>query len=222
MLSVRPASDATLPILAQICGGNQSGLAERVGYITMKSLMAEEPIDRPVQGATPSRDAAVGALFDAHYGPLRGLAIVILGDPEAAEEAVMESFVKLYARWGALESLDYPPAYLRRMVVNQCLSRLRRKRLEARVNELFHRQDEISRGSTASGDEELAEVWSTVRSLPARQRLCVVLRYVEDLPEREIARLLDCSVGTVKSQLFKARRKLERLLGESDSGGLDR
>jgi len=44
--------------------------------------------------------------------------------------------------------------------------------------------------------------------LPPRQRLCVVLRYYEDLPESEIAALMDCSVGTVKSQLAKARRKL--------------
>lgn len=188
----------------------------------MESLMAEDPVERPVEGVARSRDAVVGALFDTYYGSLRGLAIVILGDPGAAEEAVMEAFVKLYARWGSLESLDYPPAYLRRMVVNQCLSRMRRRRLEARVNELFHRRDEISGNTASSGGEEALEVWSAVRTLPARQRLCIALRYVEDLSEPEIARLLDCSVGTVKSQLFKARRKLAGLLGESASEGLDR
>ncbi|MGH2776517.1 MAG: RNA polymerase sigma factor [Actinomycetota bacterium] len=184
--------------------------------------MAEEPVERPAEEVAQNREAAVGALFDAYYSSLRGLAVVILGHPEVAEEAVMEAFVKLYARWGRLESLDYPPAYLRRMVVNQCLSRLRRKRIEARVNELFHRQDEMSRSSEVFGDADALEVWAAVRTLPPRQRLCVALRYVEDLPDREIARLLDCSVGTVKSQLSKARNKLARLLGKQGAGGFER
>jgi RNA polymerase sigma factor (sigma-70 family) len=51
-----------------------------------------------------------------------------------------------------------------------------------------------------------------VRKLPQRQRACVVLRYFEDLAEADIAEVMDCSVGTVKSQLSKARAKLEREL----------
>ena len=56
-------------------------------------------------------------------------------------------------------------------------------------------------------------VSDAVRRLPHRQRAAVVLRYYEDLPEAEIAAALGCSVGTVKSQLAKARAALARVLG---------
>jgi RNA polymerase sigma factor (sigma-70 family) len=58
-----------------------------------------------------------------------------------------------------------------------------------------------------------------VRGLPDRQRACVVLRYFDDLSEAQIADVLQCSVGTVKSQLAKARGKLESLLGSTVHGG---
>jgi RNA polymerase sigma factor (sigma-70 family) len=57
-----------------------------------------------------------------------------------------------------------------------------------------------------------------VRRLPPRQRDAVILRYYEDLPEAEIARTLGCAVGTVKSQLAKARATLARALEESSEG----
>jgi RNA polymerase sigma factor (sigma-70 family) len=107
------------------------------------------------------------------------------------------------------------------MVVNQCRSRLRRDRIESRVNEVVHRRrtGEASR----SGDVESAlDLWTAVRKQPERQRVSVVLRYVEDMTEREVADTLDCSVGTVTSQLFKARRKLERLLVTGANGGEER
>jgi RNA polymerase sigma factor (sigma-70 family) len=52
-----------------------------------------------------------------------------------------------------------------------------------------------------------------IRGLPPRQREAVILRYYEDLPEAEIAKVLGCSVGTVKSQLAKARSSLSVALG---------
>jgi RNA polymerase sigma-70 factor (sigma-E family) len=189
-------------------------------YEMERTLVAEPPDDTAEVVRSPSREEAVAALFDRYYGSLRGLAVVILGDATRAEEAVMEAFVKLYSRWGSIERLDWPPAYLRQMVVNQCRSRLRRDRIEERVNEVFHRR--AGRTSRSGDVESSMDLWAAVRKLPDRQRVSVVLRYVEDMTEREIADTLDCSVGTVKSQLFKARRKLERLLGPGAHGGEER
>lgn len=127
----------------------------------------------------------------------------------------MEAMLKTFTGWARIREVDKSELYLKRVVVNLCRSRIRRAALEARANALVGRRDAAP---VAPPEQERREtswvVWDAVRELPERQRACVVLRYLEDLPEAEIAEVLDCSVGTVKSQLSKARVKLARRLGE--------
>lgn len=164
---------------------------------------------------TTARDEQISALFDAHYSRLRDLAYIILGDRNLAEEMVMEAFMKTFTGWGRIRDLDRADAYLRRAVVNLCRSRIRRKVVEARSNAITYRRDERKAPDwDPDVHEESRELWTAVRELPVRQRACIVLRYVEDLPEGDIADILDCSVGTVRSQLSRARRKLEAALGD--------
>lgn len=162
------------------------------------------------------RDQRVAALFQAQYGPLCRLAYVILGDAAVAEEIVMEALLKTFTGWGRIKDLDAIDAYLRRAVVNLCRSRIRRKVIEARVNAVSKRREDLKAPEWEPERHETSRVvWEAVRDLPPRQRACVVLRYFEDLPEAEIAEALDCSVGTVKSQLSKARAKLGAALAVS-------
>ena len=161
------------------------------------------------------RDEVVSELFDRHYAPMCRLAYAILGDAALGEEIVMEALLKTFTGFGRLRDLDRIDAYLRRAVVNLCRSKIRRKTIEARVNAQIHHRDEQR---VPDWDPERHEVgrlvWKAVTQLPERQRACVVLRYFEDLPEAEIAEIMQSSVGTVKSQLSKARAKLEPILAE--------
>lgn len=164
-------------------------------------------------GTRSARDEQVAGLFDEHYPRLRDLAYVILGDRNLAEEIVMEAFLKTFTGWGRIRDLDRADAYLRRAVVNLCRSKIRRKVVEARSNAITYRRDERRAPDwDPEIHEESRELWTAVRDLPPRQRACIVLRYVEDLPEGDIAEIMDCSVGTVRSQLSRARRKLETSL----------
>lgn len=156
-------------------------------------------------------------LFDLHYRSLRGLAFVMLGDAARAEEIVMEAYLKAFSGWGRLRGMENPHAYLRQIVVNLCRAKFRREKVELRVNAVVHRREETK---WEPSQELRMDLRAALRTLPRRQRACVVLRYLEDMTEREIADALDCSVGTVKSQLSKARTKLERKLGAD--GGDDR
>lgn len=162
------------------------------------------------------RDQTLAVLFDDHYRALRGLAYLITGDSARSEEIVMEAFVKVFTGWSRFRRVDDQRAYLRQVVVNLCRSRFRREKVEQRVNALVHRWEQQKEPREYEAHMDL---WNAVRKLPERQRACIVLRYYEDLPEAEIAQVLDCSVGTVKSQLFKARAHLER---ELTPGGADR
>ena len=161
----------------------------------------------------PNREQAVSELFDRHYGPMCRLAYAILGDAAGAEEIVMEALLKTFTGWGRLRDAARSDAYLRRAVVNLCRTKIRRKAVESRVNAAIHHRDERKAPDWDPERHETSRlVWKAVVTLPERQRACVVLRYFEDLPESEIAEILGCSVGTVKSQLSKARAKLEPVL----------
>lgn len=150
------------------------------------------------------------ALFATHFASLCRTAYLVVGDPLLAEEMVMEAFARTLPRWAAVQRADQPVAYLRRAVVNLCISRLRRLGVERRT------RDREAHGEPVRWDADLADearvVLDAVGHLPARQRACVALRYFDDLPEQEIAAALGCSTGTVKSQLSKARSRLAQLL----------
>lgn len=164
--------------------------------------------------ALPERDEQMTALFDRHYTPMCRLAFVILGDAALAEEIVMEALVKTFSGWGRIRDLEHVDAYLRRAVVNLCRSKIRRNSIESRVNATIHHREQRRPPEWDVEQHETGRmVWAAVQGLPERQRACVVLRYFDDLPEADIAGVLGCSVGTVKSQLSKARAKLERALG---------
>jgi RNA polymerase sigma-70 factor (sigma-E family) len=161
--------------------------------------------------SSAGRDEAMLRLFDEHYGALCRLAYVILGDHALSEEVVMEAFVRTFSGWNRLRDASRADFYLRRAVINISRSGIRRKIVERRAKSVLSARPEVHPDPDASETSDL--LWTAVRELPERQRACVVLRYYEDLPDREIAEILDCSVGTVKSQLSKARAKLALAIG---------
>jgi RNA polymerase sigma-70 factor (sigma-E family) len=172
------------------------------------------PARRPAVAAEGAdRDQRVGDLFDRHYPGLCRLAYLIVGDRVQAEEVVMDAFTRTFASWGRIRDLDHSEAYLRRAVVNLSRTRARRRSTEERSNAAVARRPVPPAGAEPERD---FVVWEAVSGLPDRQRAAVVLRYYEDLPEAEIADVLGCTVGTVKSQLSKARAALARALDEEE------
>ena len=173
-------------------------------------MAAEETPSDIAAGTDYDRAAHIGKLYDDNFTSLRRLAFALIGEATAAEEIAQEAFVRLYASWRRLDRLDHAPTFLRRIVLNLCRSRGRRLAVSRRL-------DPMLRGPSSVEQPDVAlrlDVWSALESLPARQRACAVLRYLEDLTEPEIGELLGCSTGTVKSQLHKAREKLGPLLRE--------
>ncbi|MGH9093415.1 MAG: SigE family RNA polymerase sigma factor [Acidimicrobiales bacterium] len=168
----------------------------------------------------PDRDREVVALFEEHYPGLCRLARLLLDDEAAAEEVVQEAFLRTYAGWWRLRRPTRARWYLRAAVVNECRSRGRRRVTEDRGNRTVWTTQErsVAEGEPERAGESLV-VLQAVRALPRRQREAVVLRYYGDLSDADVAAVLGCSVGTVKSQLSKARASLaRRLAGDAGSG----
>ncbi|MFG2053944.1 SigE family RNA polymerase sigma factor [Micromonospora sp. NPDC048930] len=137
------------------------------------------------------------------------LAMLLTGDRWRAEELLQDSLVKVYERWRRLSRLDDPHAYLRRALVNNHTSGWRRRRRESLVADVPDR-------AAPAGDigPDAVVLRRALMSLPAKQRAVVVLRHYEDLTEREVAQVLGCSVGTVKSQNARALDKLRHFLDQ--------
>lgn len=142
--------------------------------------------------------------FEEHHARLFRLCLLLSGHRELAEDIAQDAFVRAAGR---LETLPAPEVglYLRATAVNLWRNRMRRRALERRnLWRFFGRAIE----PTDAAVDERERLWPAVLCLPPRQRACVVLRYYEDLSEQETARVLGCSVGTVKSQTSRALARL--------------
>jgi len=125
----------------------------------------------------------------------------LTGSDSIAEELVQDAFVRLHTVHVAP---DNPGGYLRIVVVNLCRDHLRRRTRA--------RRHLVSTALPAT-PPEIDETWIAVGTLPPRHRAAVVLRDYLDLPEAEIAQLLGCRPGTVKSTLSRALAALRKELG---------
>ena len=132
--------------------------------------------------------AAVPGVLRRRYGRLRGLGYLLTSDWAEAEELAQDALVRTYHAWGRVRRHDRPGAYARKVLVNRHRLLLRRAMVEAR--HLAGRRAEEAYEAELGTDGLV--LWSAVRRLPARQRAVLVLRYHEDLPEAEVARLLGC------------------------------
>ena len=142
----------------------------------------------------------VEAFYRQRFADAVRLAHLLTGDPSIAEDLAQDAFERVRPRFDGLSS---PWAYLRAAVVNACRSH-HRSRLRAA---------DRARRADRPADSMLGahELLDAVDALPYRQKAVIVLRYYEDLPERDIATALGCRPGTVKSL---ASRALQRLAQE--------
>ena len=164
-------------------------------------------------------DAAVGSFDDFYVGSARrtlALARSLTGSWADAEDLVQDAYADAHRRWSTVGALDDPAAWVRRAVMNRSRSRWRRLGREVRS---------LSRLAGRSADwhdaEEPAdtEFWKAVGALPKQQARVVVLFYVDDLAVDQIAAVLGCSAGSVKTHLSRARAALHHTLASHDEGG---
>ncbi|NUS03018.1 MAG: SigE family RNA polymerase sigma factor [Nonomuraea sp.] len=155
-------------------------------------------------------DAGFLAFVDAHQRPLMRLAYLLTGEVHLAEDLLQSVLVRMIGRWSKLRHIDKLDAYARRVMVNQFISwRRRRGSGEVPNAEPYDR---------AYSPEDSAVLRIVLRQalmrLTPKQRAVLVLRFYEDRTEREVADLLGCSLGTVKSQTHHALARLRALAPE--------
>lgn len=146
---------------------------------------------------------------------LRRYAYLCCGDWHRAEDAVQTALIKMYGAWHRRSSVHID-RYVRRIITNVLID-------EGRLSwfRRVRRTDELPEPPTVDGtDREIDRhtIMDALARLPKRQRAVVVLRYWEDHSVEQVADILRCSTGTVKSQGARGLRTLRALLADSMPG----
>lgn len=161
---------------------------------------------------TSSERAGFEDFVAARGQALQRFGYLLTSDWALAEDLVQTALARAYPRWSRIDG-DDPEAYVRKILVNTWLSWWRRRwRGEVPTDSL----PEVATRDLYPDVDRRHAITAALARLPPRQRLVLVLRYHEDLPEQRVAELLGISVGTVKSQAAKALIKL-RTDGALDS-----
>ena len=147
------------------------------------------------------------ALVDREYPGLVAAAAMIVGSIPIAEETVQDVLERTFARWDRVSELDRPGAWVRRAVLNQSISTVRRSTSERRALERVRSTDV----SGDHGDEPAPEIWLAVGDLPSNQARAIALHYGADLALATVATEMDLSETAVKALLFRARNTLREL-----------
>jgi len=130
-------------------------------------------------------------------------AAVLAGDRATAEDLAQEVLIRAYARWDRIGCLDRPELYVRKMMLNEFLDLRRRSSRQIPVGGMASEAASIAPDHAAEYNEREA-LLAELGKLPRRQRAVLVLRYYEDRGDSEIADLLGCSPGTVRSHASRA------------------
>ena len=150
-------------------------------------------------------------LVEACSPRLLRTAWLLTGDPQLAEDLLQTALASTYLRWGRLRDTGAAEAYVRKVMASTASKWWKRKWHGERPTDVL---PEHAGGDDYDAVDDRQALRRALALLPARQRACVVLRFYEDLSEAQVADVLDCSVGTVKSSTSRALVRLRAELGQ--------
>lgn len=156
---------------------------------------------------------AFEALYDAHHARLKSVAFHILGHRQDAEDAVQETFVKLYRAIDGFQGQSGIGTWLCRILINVCYDLARKRKRDADPEE--HALD--ARPSPARELPLKLALEAALRRIHPKHRMVFLLFEVEGLRHAEIAAILEIPQGTSKAWLFEAKKELKRMLTERRS-----
>lgn len=180
------------------------------------SLLEELSDAELVERVCRSDLSALGGLFDRYYAQVYRTALAVTQDSAVAEDIAQDCFLKLYRYAGSIDTTLPLAPWLYRVTVNLSytwISRQKKRRvsLETMVDYLMSPMW-LSPDQVAERQEVQDQVRRAIQELNFNQQIVVVLHYMSGLSLEEIADILKCPVGTVKSRLYYARENLRHKL----------
>ena len=180
-----------------------------VPHVPFSELKDNELIDLTLQGRT----TAFEELVKRHQRQIYALALKMLKNPDDASDISQDVFLKAYEVLGTFQKKSGFHTWPYRIAVNFCINHLRRDKGKYHVElEHYHAVQSpkaLDRMDLMEIEDELNQA---IQKLPEKQQTTVMLRACDGLPYKEIAKILDCSIGTVKANYFHAVKNLRRLM----------
>ena len=172
-----------------------------------------------IQQSRRGDDAAWAELMRMHQDAVFRLAYLHLADPAEAEDAAQDCFIRAFRSLARFDASKPLRPWLLRIVTNLALNRKRSLgRYWAALNRAAQEQPAVDASPeiVQEGKAESRKLWTTVKMLPVKMQTILYLRYFLDLPVDETALALDLPEGTVKSQTYRALKKLRQIISEED------
>lgn len=186
------------------------GLTALLGIVGLTPIRTSEPLVPPLRetAAQADIDAFVVAMYEEHGRGLVRMVRLFVDDRNAAEDLVQEAFIRLARSAHKIKDQRKAAAYLRSIVLNLARDNNRRGLVSLRHRLPLDNQEESAEDLVVISEEH-QQVVDALRTLPHRQRDCVILRYYDELGIDDIAETLGISRNSVKTHLTRGMRALE-------------
>lgn len=141
----------------------------------------------------------------------------IIVDGDLAQDTLQETFIKAYQNFHQFKNDSQLYTWLYRIATNEALQQINKLKKMQKTDEdpEYHMQNLIADNTDGDAEEIQILLQNAIQSLPEKQKLVFMMRYYDDLPYEEISKIVDMSVGTLKTNYHYAKQKIEEYIKEN-------
>jgi RNA polymerase sigma factor (sigma-70 family) len=161
-----------------------------------------------------SQEKGLRALMDAYQSRLYWHIRRLIVDHALAQDVLQDTFIKAFQNFHQFKSESKLYTWLYRIATNEALQQLNRMKKMQKSDEdaEYYLQNLTAESAVATGEEIQILLQKAIHTLPEKQKLVFTMRYYDELPYEEIAKILDMSVGTLKTNYHYAKQKIEEYI----------
>jgi RNA polymerase sigma-70 factor (ECF subfamily) len=164
-----------------------------------------------------TQEKGVRALMDAYQSRLYWHIRRIIVDGDLAQDTLQETFIKAYQNFHQFKNDSQLYTWLYRIATNEALQQVNKLKKMQKTDEdpEYYMQNLVADNTEGSAEEIQILLQSAIQSLPEKQKLVFMMRYYDDLPYEEISKIVEMSVGTLKTNYHYAKQKIEEYIKEN-------
>ncbi|MDQ0592230.1 RNA polymerase sigma factor (sigma-70 family) [Chryseobacterium ginsenosidimutans] len=162
-------------------------------------------------------EEGVRALMDAYQSRLYWHIRRIIVDGDLAQDTLQDTFIKAYQNFHQFKNDSQLYTWLYRIATNEALQQINKMKKMQKSDEdpEYYMQNLVADNTSGDAEEIQILLQSAIQSLPEKQKLVFMMRYYDDLPYEEISKIVDMSVGTLKTNYHYAKQKIEEYIKEN-------